>query len=185
MKEKIIFYVQKSIILLIAIVSLLTLCFSFISISGDESGVTFKIAVNGFAMLPGGTASEIDPSLISYAHFMLFILIASIMLIVISIVSFFLKGDKISTIIITVAITISLFYLCMAISEINYTSLELDEYNYVNITTASFVPLIIEFVLIATYFVLNIFKTNQANNSFVKPKENKNNQLSPLSYPSY
>ena len=169
MKEKVLFYARKFVIFIIAVMSLLTLCFTFIEVSGEEI-----ITYEGFKMLPFNNSSlAFSASMIIVGAVILVLFILSLMLILTSILNIFIKGNKIDLIVITIALLSAIIYMSLAVTFVSFTikSLANATATY-HVFTAAYVPLIIQAVLTCAYCIFLFFENRLANpTAFVKKKK--------------
>lgn len=180
MKEKILFYARKTIVFFIAIVSLLTLCFTYLKTTETSINGTVIETANGFDCTPFGKVF-IEGEVGIFAGIFLSILIISICLIFISIINFFVKNDKIDNTIIILALIIAISYMSLGIATVKSILIFYKDVTNINyhVYTASFVPFIIQGVLTVVYMLFLLLSGNVFNK---KSNAGYNRTVSTTSY---
>ena len=181
MKEKVLYYSKKAIFAVIAIMTLLTLCFTLLKLDARIYGYSFK--ENGFNLLDFDSKFT-DWAGTVYGILSIIELVVAVSVIVLSVINFFTDKFKLGNIIIACAISVAVAYMVEGIVfKAVYNKYQgdglLDDY----LSTAAFVPMILQTVFVASYIVVNaILKINKSNVGVAKTEvvaslepEKKNN----------
>ena len=169
MRDKIFFYAKKTIIFIIAVVSLLTLCFTCLSIKVNvlNTDNSSQILLSGFDFILKPLQKVVitnNYTMFISNDFSLTILIFSIILIVLSIFNFFIKSNQADFIVIIIALFLgdSINRVFSYLGNFDYMQ-EHSQFGYF-VYTAVYIPLIIQAVLSCCYCVL-LFLTKRVSNS--------------------
>jgi len=178
--KKVKYYIQKGIIAILAIFSLLTLCFSllrveYVSPTLNENGFDFMSFSS--VLIPENSHWAIE----LIGAFSILITVFAILAIILAVCNFLsLQNTKIyDIVIISIAIFNTLIYL---IEGIVFKKIFIDSYGISDATkiikTSSFVPFIICAVLIITYIVLGVIFTRLINTQDDSIDNDKGEQIS-------
>ncbi len=161
MKEKVLFYARKFVIFIIAVMSLLTLCFTFIGVEVNSPyGSVSKIALTGFDFITKPIQNlqpHLSYNITIYDPIFVFILISAIFLILFSVINVFIKNNQLDLIIIVTSLCLGVAYLSVAIHKIDIVCSSFSNRDVFITTTATYIPLILQTLLVGVYYAVSIF----------------------------